>query len=272
MHPVTVEEYGEHKFRHDDNEWQRLALLAEDYNFLWCRNLESLGVGPGWRCLDVGAGRGVLARWMADVARVDEAVAVDKDTTYLRQITSDALTIVEADVTDERFSPGEFDLVHSRSTLFHIPRRFEVLKRMPSWLKPGGWLVLGDPIAMASGPTGHGTDPGFQKTMRAMWHALRETIGTDIDWVPTYPALFEELGLTDISWQILFPSVTPGSAAAGRWKIAWLDVRDAILATGMVSEEEFEEAIAYLSSDRVSETATGMMFIRGRRPLDPVGQ
>src|SRR5215467_6424019 len=39
------------------------------------------------------------------------------------------------------FPAGSFDLVHVRAVLMHIADRMTVLKKMASWLAPGGWLV-----------------------------------------------------------------------------------------------------------------------------------
>lgn len=40
-----------------------LAALLDDGTF---RLLERLGVRPGWRCLEVGAGSGSVAAWLCD--------------------------------------------------------------------------------------------------------------------------------------------------------------------------------------------------------------
>ena len=49
----------------DAFERERLALLTELADPITTRRLTDLGVGPGWRCLDVGAGDGSVARWLA---------------------------------------------------------------------------------------------------------------------------------------------------------------------------------------------------------------
>jgi 2-polyprenyl-3-methyl-5-hydroxy-6-metoxy-1,4-benzoquinol methylase len=43
--------------------------------------LVELGVGAGWRCLEVGAGGGSMARWMA--GRGAHVTAVDIDTRFI---------------------------------------------------------------------------------------------------------------------------------------------------------------------------------------------
>ncbi len=51
-------------------------------------------VQPGWRCLEVGAGRGSMARWLAQqVGEQGRVVATDVDTTYLERLTIPNLDI-----------------------------------------------------------------------------------------------------------------------------------------------------------------------------------
>ena len=48
------------------------------------------------------------------------------------------------DVTSDEFPDRSFDLVHVRAVLMHIPDRMAALRRMVSWLAPGGWLLAED--------------------------------------------------------------------------------------------------------------------------------
>src|SRR5262245_7876226 len=45
---------------------ERFASLDALYNFRTFRFLETTGIGPGWRCLEVGGGSGSAAAWMAE--------------------------------------------------------------------------------------------------------------------------------------------------------------------------------------------------------------
>jgi ubiquinone/menaquinone biosynthesis C-methylase UbiE len=45
---------------------ERFASLDALYNFRTFRFLETAGIGPGWRCLEIGGGSGVVAAWMAE--------------------------------------------------------------------------------------------------------------------------------------------------------------------------------------------------------------
>lgn len=53
-----------------DNAWrqarQRLAAIEEWLDPGTVHHLRERGVGPGWRCLEVGAGGGSVAAWLCD--------------------------------------------------------------------------------------------------------------------------------------------------------------------------------------------------------------
>jgi trans-aconitate methyltransferase len=54
------------------------------------------------------------------------------------------LTALGHDVRTDGFPEGSFDLVHARAVLMHIGQRMATLRRMVSWLAPGGWLLVED--------------------------------------------------------------------------------------------------------------------------------
>jgi Lysozyme inhibitor LprI len=62
----------------------RLALLEQRFDTGTIRRLGDLGVRSGWRCLEVGAGHGSIARWLSDkVGPAGSVVAADIDARFL---------------------------------------------------------------------------------------------------------------------------------------------------------------------------------------------
>ena len=45
-------------------------------------------------------------------------------------------------MTRDEFPESSFELVHVRAVLMHIADRMATLRRMVSWLAPGGWLLV----------------------------------------------------------------------------------------------------------------------------------
>src|SRR5690348_11786417 len=69
----------------DASERRRLAALTEIADPITTRRLTDLGIGPGWCCLEVGAGDGSVARWLAGrVGPEGRVVATDLDLRFLK--------------------------------------------------------------------------------------------------------------------------------------------------------------------------------------------
>jgi len=129
---------------HDRDAW--LSLLEELFDPPTCERLDDVGVGPGWEALEVGAGRGSIAAWLAErVGPEGRVVATDVDTTLLEQRAAAGVEILRHDVLADDFSPASFDLVHCRALLVHVRDPERALARMAAWLKPGGVLVAEEP-------------------------------------------------------------------------------------------------------------------------------
>ena len=103
--------------------------------------LQRLGLRPGMRCLELGAGSGSIANWLA--GRTGEVVAVDIDTTQLQGVAP-GVQVIRHDLRDGLPVDGRFDLIHARLLLTHLPEREQILDQLVDALAPGGQLVLGD--------------------------------------------------------------------------------------------------------------------------------
>ncbi|MFD9130608.1 class I SAM-dependent methyltransferase [Kitasatospora sp. NPDC059571] len=256
--------YGESLFQPwKPGEGERIDLGSLAYDGVTRARLRSLGVGPGSRCLDVGAGTGTIARWLAGEAGAAEVLAVDRDVRFLEPYAGGALRTLAADVTDPGFDPGRFDLVHARFVLMHLPDHRRIMARLRDLLAPGGVLVLGDAIDLT---TGHAPDTPYRLAMRAMWRSLRTTIGTDVGWTPDYPRLLADLGLTGVGAEVHVPPLTAGSPIAAFWADTWDRSRDAMLATGPVDAARLAEARASLLDGTTADLSPGLITAWGRRP------
>ena len=60
MAQYTLGQHGAEEF-----ERTRLALLEEIFDPYTVRQFDAIGVGAGWRCLDMGAGAGSATRLLA---------------------------------------------------------------------------------------------------------------------------------------------------------------------------------------------------------------
>lgn len=225
--------------------------------------LRGLGAGPGWRCLDVGAGTGTVSRRLLDEAGVASVLAVDRDVRFLDERSSPGLDVLEADITAPAFVPGRFRLVHARFVLMHLPERERLITRLAELVEPGGVLVLSDALDLTSDRA-----PGtpYTEMMRAMWQGLRGTIGTDVSWVPSYPQLLRGAGLKPVAAEIHAPPLLPGSAISRFWADTWERSREAMLATGLVDDAAVDAAVRYLESEECAALSAGMLTVWGWKP------
>ncbi|MEU3860051.1 class I SAM-dependent methyltransferase [Streptomyces sp. NPDC028722] len=256
--------YGEDLFAPErPGEAARIDAAALVYDPVTTRRLRALGAGPGSRCLDVGAGTGTVARWLLEEARVDEVVALDRDTGQLDVAANPRLRVVTGDLTDESLRLGGFDLIHARFVLMHLPQRRGLVTRLVRWLAPGGRLLLGDALEV---PNALDTSSAYRRTMDALWLALRSTIGTDTSAVPAYPHFLREEGLQHVAAELFVPPLVAGGPLARFWSETWSRMRPALEETGLVDAAVIDEALAYLASPRLAELGPGMVMAWGQRP------
>jgi SAM-dependent methyltransferase len=110
-------------------------------------HLTRLGVGPGTRCLEVGAGGGSVAFWLAEkVAPGGTVVATDLETDFLESEATrhPRLEVLRHDIMAAALPTG-FDLVHARWLVEWLPDKRLALQRMAAALRPGGVLLIEEP-------------------------------------------------------------------------------------------------------------------------------
>ncbi|MEU9702542.1 methyltransferase domain-containing protein [Streptomyces sp. NPDC047981] len=256
--------YGEAVFRPEQaGEGERIDFGALAYDDITMARLRALGAGPGWHCLDVGAGTGTVSRRLLEEAGVASVLAVDRDVRFLRERPVPGLDVREADVTAPDFAPGRFRLVHARFVLMHLPEHERLVGRLAELVEPGGVLVLSDAVDLLGDRT---PDSPYTEVMRAMWRGLRDTIGTDVSWVPSYPRLLREAGLVPVAAEIHVPPLEPGSPISRFWADTWERSRAAMRATGLVDDAAVDAAIRYLDSEECAALSAGMLTAWGRKP------
>ncbi|MET8126378.1 class I SAM-dependent methyltransferase [Streptomyces sp. NPDC005231] len=264
----TAGHYGEAVFRPEQpGERDRIDLGALAYDDITMARLRSLGAGPGWNCLDVGAGTGTVARRLLHEAGVATVLAVDRDVRFLTAHPFPGLDVLEADISAPGFAPGRFQLVHARFVLMHLPSWHRLIAGLGELLTPGGVLVLSDAVDLttATAPT-----TPYTRVMQAMWQGLRDTIGTDVSWVLEYPHLLRAAGLASVAAEIRVPPLVPRSPISRFWARSWDRAREAILDTGLVDDATVDAAIRYLDSPDCAALSPGMITAWGWRPQEAV--
>ena len=209
------------------NAWElarrRLELLEACHDPSSFRRAEALGVGPGWRCLDAGAGGGSFARWLASrVGESGSVVAADIDTRLIEPLAAHNFEVRQMDLSTDELEVGEFDFVHTRLFLIHVRAREEVLRGLVAALRPGGILMVeeDDIYPILGSATGDYRD-GWNAFLAATSEA-----GVDPVWARVLPERLDQFGLLDVDAEVDTQFFRGGSPPAEFWSLTWLQVRD----------------------------------------------
>ncbi|HEY1443546.1 MAG TPA: class I SAM-dependent methyltransferase [Acidimicrobiales bacterium] len=116
--------------------------------------LDRLGLGAGWRCVDVGAGGGDVSVALAEmVGRNGRVYAVDSDPQardeVARAAAEHAQVIALTQAGEDLSLPEEVDLAFCRFLLLHVLDPAVVVAKMATAVRPGGWVVAQEPITSA---------------------------------------------------------------------------------------------------------------------------
>jgi SAM-dependent methyltransferase len=250
---------------------ERLDLLEQIYD-PQSRRRRAL-VEPGSRCLEIGAGRGSMALWLAEhVGPTGQVVATDIDTRYLARLKLPNLEVAEHDILEDSLDvlgPGSFDLVCSRLMLFHLKGAQEqAIGRMAECLRPGGWLVDEDADWGTAAPVdpAHPRYEDYQRVWRdGEWWVPR---GYDKSFGQKLPALFERCGLEDIHNEASTEVVRGGSPWA-RWWIPTLEVINELGGGDEASRREVEVMTTTLADPTVWLQREVLHACWGRRSSRP---
>jgi SAM-dependent methyltransferase len=255
-----------------EQERARLAGLSAQFDPVTIRHLAAVGVSAGWHCLEVGAGAGTIARWLAaTVGSTGRVVATDIDTQFLDDLPRPPVEVVRHDITIDPVEPDAFDLVHARAVLEHLPSRGEVVTRLVTALRPGGVLVLEDLVFGAAllPVLGRIVSPrskaaAFSRVIPAMEAGFRAA-GADPEFGLELPGALAAAGLREVDAELTCRLVQGGSEESAFYTMALRDLGPRLVAAGLLSEQDLAEPLAF-QQDPVSHWfSLGMVTAWGRR-------
>jgi SAM-dependent methyltransferase len=245
---------------------RRFDAFAELFDPSTFRHLTALGLGPGWRVWEAGAGGRSVPAWLArQVGPEGRVLATDIDPRWVTGIPG--VEVLRHDVGLDAAPDGPFDLVHARLLLVHVPEREEALARMVSALTPGGWLVVeeADPALQPRVCLeDRGPAEELANRLKAEFRRLLADRGVDLAYGRTLPRRLRELGLVDVSADAYFPIT--GSACAELERATVEQIRDRLVAGGRVTAAEIEKHLAAVAGRELDPATSPMISAWGRRP------
>ncbi|PSB02601.1 SAM-dependent methyltransferase [Merismopedia glauca CCAP 1448/3] len=223
-------------------ELERLQALEQVFDPATRKKIESTGISAGWRCLEVGAGAGAIAQWMATVVGDNgSVVAVDLNTRFLNNLRSPNLEVIEADIRYLPLNYPLFDLVHARYVLIHIPDFQVALSRMLDLLKPGGWIVIEEPdFSVARAIYGEKDAlESFNRVYEAICQMFAQ-LNLDYAFGIKLPAIFQQCGLQQLSVENDVPLSNGGSGIAKVMKMSTVQLAEKYISTSVVDSTDID--------------------------------
>ncbi|WP_051661172.1 methyltransferase domain-containing protein [Bosea sp. 117] len=250
-----------------DNSWnqanRRLALLEQLLDPMTMRRLTALGLGPGARCLEVGAGGGSVARWLcAQVGPSGHVVATDINTALLDGLEHPNLETRTHDIMADPLPPAEFDFVHTRWLLHHLPEPERAVRRMVEALKPGGWLLLEEVDFFPVHTSSSGL---YRDFMVALTDTVVKASGRDCFWARALPQMVATMGLERVGGEGDFSVIQGGSPVAEFFALTADQMRERMLSSGAMSGERLDEALLLLKSPDFWGFGGGGVAVWGQR-------
>ena len=248
----------------------RHDILPAVLDELSLSRLSTLGDLTGRRCLEIGAGGGSIAGWLAArTGPFGRVLATDINTRHLRPDAG--YQVLHHDLMTEPVPDGPWDVIHARLVLLHLPTRRALLRELAAALAPGGALVLEDfettfRKSVLAAPSA--ADAELVETYhRLLVEQVLPGHGNDPTWAGQVHAAMLEAGLTAVDTVVSARSWVGGSPGARLIAANIAQARTDFLAAGMSAEQL--DALERLTTDpRLVVRGPLTYSTIGRRPAE----
>lgn len=246
-----------------EHERERLGGLEAMWDPGTIRQIERLGIAEGWSCLEIAAGGGSVAAWLCDaVGPTGRVLATDLDTRFVEALERANLEVRRHDIVTDELPDEQFDLIHARCLLEHLPARETALERMASLLAPGGWLLVEgfDFASVAFEPPA----PANLKVSRAVINFMTAA-GYDENFSRRSPSALAALGLRDVAAEGRV-NVSVGPAPGDAFTKRTLEhLSPSLLEAGAVSAADIDAVLVALDDPQLTRVSQMIIAAWGRR-------
>jgi 2-polyprenyl-3-methyl-5-hydroxy-6-metoxy-1,4-benzoquinol methylase len=247
---------------HLEGEGSRLALMSRLLDPMHRRYIESLGVGPGARALEVGCGNGSISAWLAErVAPGGRAVAMDLDLSLV-DVRAPGLELQQGDIVAGPVDPGGFDLVTARAVLHHVTDVDAAMRNLVASLAPGGSILLIEPdflpVSVAEPPE-----------VRAFWDgwlAWSRDQGIDYHVGRKLAPRLAALGLEQVAGTAETAVYNGASPWADYWTQTVTELRDLLVSSGRLDDKRVERFLAQCADPRWWTQTIAFTAVHARAP------
>jgi SAM-dependent methyltransferase len=245
---------------------ERLRLVEAYGDPITARQIDAVGVLPGWSCLEVGAGRGSVTRMLSErVGPSGRVVATDLDPRFLKELKASNVEVRQHNILTDALD-GPYDLVHSRYLLEHVSDPAKAIRNMVGVLRPGGVLLAEATDALGFGPADDATPNSH--TLQTVITVLTDVLATTGVLDPFFGRkllrLLTDAGLTNISAEAQSAICRGGSERARLVRATIERVRGLVIRSGKLKEQEFDAGLAVLDDPHANIISIATVSAVGR--------
>lgn len=248
-----------------EHERKRLGTIERgDATTIECLN--TIGVGEGWQCLEVGAGAGSIASWLCQrVGPSGRVVATDLEVKFLEELQEENLEIRRHDILSDPLEEHAFHLVHARKVLEHLPAHETALRRMQAAVRSGGWILVEDADLRSLFHASCSDVPFFARAYRAFIDTMCSS-GYQADLGLHLGTHLRRLGLQDVQVRGWTSEWTGAGGQPSTWVLTFEKIRDQVVEQGRLGSDEVDRVLAEIRSPHF-RAITGVHFAAwGRKP------
>ncbi|MCT7355232.1 methyltransferase domain-containing protein [Streptomyces sp. 15-116A] len=246
---------------------ERLDAFAALFDPTTFRHLEAVGVGPGWRCWEMGAGSPSVVSWLAKkVGPTGRVLVTATDTARLARTARPPVEVLDHDITAGSPPAEGFDLVHARLPLTGAADRERAVRTMAKALRPGGHLLVEDTdpeLQPLLCPDEYGPEQRLANRLRHGVRTLLIDLGEDLAQGRTLPRLLRQAGLSGVRADAYFPLAAPACAALESATVRL--VRDRLVTAGLATGQEIDEHLGNIASGRLDLSTAPLISAWGRK-------
>jgi ubiquinone/menaquinone biosynthesis C-methylase UbiE len=240
---------GSYPIARRSGEIERLRIQATAIEFDAEVMLDRIGVGAGWRCLDLGCGPGsflpLLGRRVGPTGRV---VGLDADPVMLEAARTwgaaqgnGNVELVEGDAYRTGLPPGSFDLVHVRFLAGTAGRAEDLLREAMALARPGGVVAFEEPDTDTLNC--YPPDPAWSRLKAALQDGFA-AVGADTRLAKRLYQLFRQAGLREVRYRPFLVGVRSGDPMTDYLPATIESIRPTLVGRGLVDPVGLDRDLA----------------------------
>ena len=261
---------GKYPIERREGEIERLLIQGEAMAPDTREMLARIGVGLGWKCLDLGCGPEGITRLMSDaVGATGSVLGLDMDEDFLgyaRVSAPENVTFQRGDAYATGLPDETFDLVHMRFLACTAGDPEALLSEALRLSRPGGVVAMQESDLRSL--NAYPLHPAFDR-LRDMLIGAFQGVGADATFAHNLYAMARRLGLKEVAYRTCMLGVTPFDPVVDYLPSTVESVRGTILSLGLATESglaaDLRDCRAHLRNPDTVFTMFTVVQVWGRK-------